>query len=58
MFEDEDPKKQKPIDNDDLSVDEIKKLIRGHQNEIEILNLLLKKKIMKLELAQDFFKKI
>jgi hypothetical protein len=32
-------------------------MIIGHQKEIETLKLLLKKKLQKLELAQDFFKK-
>ena len=58
MFEEEEPKKHKPIDQDDLSVKEIEEIIIGHQKEIDTLKLLLKKKLQKLELAQDFFKKI
>ena len=57
MFEEEVPKNPKPIDQDDLSVKEIEEMIIGHQQEIDTLKLLLKKKIQKLELAQDFFKK-
>ena len=57
MFEEEEPKKHKPIDQDDLSVKEIEEMIIGHQKEIDTLKLLLKKKLQKLELAQDFFKK-
>jgi uncharacterized small protein (DUF1192 family) len=40
-----------------LSVKEIEEMIIGHQKEIDTLKLLLKKKLQKLELAQDFFKK-
>ena len=57
MFEEEGPKKHKPIDQDDLSVKEIEEMIIGHQKVIDTLKLLLKKKLQKLELAQDFFKK-
>ena len=57
MFDEEEPKKNKPIDHDDLSVKEIEEMILGHQKEIDTLNLLLKKKLKKLEVAQDFFKK-
>jgi uncharacterized small protein (DUF1192 family) len=57
MFEEEEQKKNKPIDQDDLSVKEIEEMILGHQKEIYILKLLLKKKLNKLELARDFFKK-
>ena len=57
MFEEEQPKKTKPIDQDDLSVKEIEEMILGHQQEIDTLKLLLKKKLQKLQLAQDFFKK-
>ena len=57
MFEEEEPKKHKSIDQDDLSVKEIEEMIIGHQQEIDTLKLLLKKKLQKLELAQDFFKK-
>ena len=57
MFDEEEPKKNKPIDHDDLSVKEIEEMIIGHQQEIDTLKLLLKKKLQKLELAQDFFKK-
>ena len=57
MFDEEEPKKNKPIDHDDLSVKEIEEMIIEHQQEIDTLKLLLKKKLQKLELAQDFFKK-
>ena len=57
MFDEEEPKKEKPIDLDDLSVEEIEKMINGHQQEIEMLSLLLEKKKEKLELAENFFKK-
>ena len=57
MFDEEEPKKEKPIDLDDLSVEEIEKMIKGHQKEIEMLLSLLKKKKERLKLANDFFKK-
>ena len=57
MFDEEDPKKEKPIDFDDLSVEEIEKMIKGHQQEIEMLSLLLEKKKEKLKMADNFFKK-
>ena len=57
MFDEEEPKKNNPIDHDDLSVKEIEEMIVGHQKEIDTLKLLLKKKLNKLEVAQDFFKK-
>ncbi|MDA9659580.1 DUF1192 domain-containing protein [Alphaproteobacteria bacterium] len=57
MFDEEEPKKNKPIDQDDLSVKEIEEMILGHQKEIDTLKLLLKKKLKKLEVAQEFFKK-
>ncbi len=57
MFEEEEPKKEKPIDLDNLSVEEIEKIILGHQQEIEMLSLLLEKKKEKLKLADNFFKK-
>ena len=57
MFDEEEPKKEKPIDLDDLSVEEIEKMIREHQQEIEMLSLLLEKKKQKLKLADNFFKK-
>ena len=57
MFDEEEPKKNKTIDHDDLSVKEIEEMIVGHQKEIDTLKLLLKKKLKKLEVAQDFFKK-
>ena len=57
MFDEEEPKKEKSIDLDDLSVEEIEKMIKGHQQEIEILSLLLEKKKEKLKLAENFFKK-
>jgi len=57
MYDEEEPKKEKPIDLDDLSVEEIEKMIKMHQQEIEILSLLLKKKKQKLKQAENFFKK-
>ena len=57
MFDEEELKKEKPIDLDDLSVEEIEKMIQGHQQEIERLSLLLEKKKEKLQLAENFFKK-
>jgi len=57
MFDEEEPKKEKPIDIDGLSVEEIEKMIKGHQREIEMLTLLLEKKKEKLNLAENFFKK-
>ena len=57
MFEDEEIKKDKKIDLDDLSVEEIKKMIEDHLQEAEKLKVLLKQKKEKLELAQNFFKK-
>jgi len=57
MFDEEEPKKAKPIDLDDLSVEEIEKMIQGHQEEIKMLSVLLEKKKEKLKLADNFFKK-
>ena len=57
MFDEEEPKKEKPIDTDDLSVEEIEKMIKGHQQEIEMLSLLLEKKKEKLKMADTIFKK-
>ncbi len=57
MFDEEESKKEKPIDLDDLSVEEIEKMIKEHQQEIEMLSLLLEKKKEKLKLAENFFKK-
>ena len=57
MFDEEELKKEKPIDLDDLSVEEIEKMIKGHQQEIEMLSILLEKKKEKLKLADNFFKK-
>ena len=57
MFDEEEPKKGKPIELDDLSVEEIEKMIKEHQQEIEMLSLLLEKKKEKLKLAENFFKK-
>ena len=31
MFDEEEPKKERPIDLDDLSVEEIEKIIKSHQ---------------------------
>ena len=57
MFDEEEPKKEKQIALDDLSIEEIEKMIKGHQQEIEMLSLLLEKKKEKLKLAENFFKK-
>ena len=58
MFDEEEPiKKPKPLDLDDLSVEEIEGMINGHKSEISNLEALLKKKKDKLKLADTFFKK-
>ena len=57
MFDEEEPKETKPIDLDDLSVEEIEKMISNHKLEIKNLEILLKKKKDKLKLADQFFKK-
>ena len=57
MFEEEEIKKDKKIDLDDLSVEEIEKMIENHLQEAKKLKILLKQKKEKLELAQNFFKK-
>ena len=58
MFDEEDPiKKPKPLDLDELSVEEIELMIDDHKSEISILEALLKKKKDKLNLADTFFKK-
>jgi len=57
MFEEEEPKKTKPLDVDELSVDEIERMIKGHEEQIINLKALLKQKKEKLELAKGFFKK-
>ena len=57
MFDEEEPKKTKPIDLDDLSVEEIEEMIGNHKLEIKNLEILLKKKKDKLKLANQFFKK-
>ena len=57
MFDEEEPKKEKSIALDDLSVEEIEKMIQGHQQEIKMLSTLLEKKKDKLKLADNFFKK-
>ena len=57
MFEEEEPKKTKPLDEDELSVDEIERMIKGHEEQIINLKALLKQKKEKLELAKGFFKK-
>ena len=57
MLEEDEIKKDKKIDLDDLSVEEIKKMIEDHLQEAEKLKVLLKQKKEKLELAQNFFKK-
>ena len=57
MFEEEDIQKDQKINVDDLSVEEIEKMIEGHLQEAEKLKVLLKQKKEKLVLAQNFFKK-
>ena len=58
MFEEEESiKKPKPLDLDDLSVEEIEGMINDHKSEIINLEALLKKKKNKLKLADTFFKK-
>ena len=57
MFDEEEPKKIKPIDLDDLSVEEIEEMSGNHKLEIKNLEILLKKKKDKLKLADQFFKK-
>ena len=57
MFDEEEPKKIKQIDLDDLSVEEIEEMIGNHKLEIKNLETLLKKKKDKLKLADQFFKK-
>lgn len=57
MFEEEEPKKAKPLDVDELSVEEIELMIKDHEGQILNLKVLLKQKKEKLELASGFFKK-
>ena len=58
MFDEEEPiKKTKPLDLDDLSVEEIEEMIDDHKSEISNLEVLLKKKKDKLKLAGTFFRK-
>ena len=58
MFDEEEPiKKPKPLDLDDLSVEEIEGMINDHKSEISDLEELLKRKKDKLKLADTFFKK-
>ena len=57
MFDEEETKKEKPVDFDDLSVEEIEELIESHEEEIVSLKLILKQKKQKLDLAETFFKK-
>ena len=57
LIDEEEPKKIKPIDLDDLSVEEIEEMIGNHKLEIKNLEILLKKKKDKLKLADQFFKK-
>ena len=58
MFDEEETiKKPKPLDLDDLSVEEIEEMIDDHKSEISKLEALLKKKKDKLKLADTFFKK-
>jgi hypothetical protein len=57
MFEEEEPKKAKPLDVDELSVEEIELMIKDHEEQILNLKVLIKQKKEKLELASGFFKK-
>ena len=57
MFEEEEPKKAKLLDLDELSVEEIELMIKDHDEKILNLKVLLKQKKEKLELASGFFKK-
>ena len=58
MFDEEETiKKLKPLDLDDLSVEEIEEMINDHKSEISNLEALLEKKKDKLKLADTFFKK-
>ena len=57
MFEEEEPKKAKPLDVDKLSLEEIELMIKDHEEQILNLKVLLKQKKEKLELASGFFKK-
>ena len=58
MFDEEESiKKPKPLDLDDLSIEEIEEMIDDHKSEISNLEALLKKKKDKLKLADTFFKK-
>ena len=57
MFEEEEPKKAKLLDVDELSVEEIELMIKDHEEQILNLKVLLKQKKEKLELASGFFKK-
>ena len=58
MFDEEEPiKKLKPLDLDDLSVEEIEEMIDDHKSKISNLEALLKKKKDKLKIADTFFKK-
>ena len=57
MFEEEEPKKAKQLDVDELSVEEIELMIKDHEEQILDLKVLLKQKKEKLELASGFFKK-
>ena len=57
VFEEEELSKDKPIDVDDLSVEEIELMIKDLEEQILNLKVLLKQKKEKLELASGFFKK-
>ena len=58
MFDEEETtKKTKPIDLDDLSIEEIEEMISNYRSEIKNLEILLKKKKEKIKLADGFFKK-
>ena len=58
MFDEEEPiKKPKPLDLDDLSLEEMEGIINDHKSEIINLEALKKKKKNKLKLADTFFKK-
>ena len=55
MFDEEEVKKDKPIDFDDLSVEEIELMIKDHQEQIEILKKFIKSKKRKIRSGQKFF---
>jgi hypothetical protein len=58
MFEEKSLSKDKPIDVDDLSVEEIELMIKDHEEQILNLKFFLNKKKKNLSLLQVFLKKI